>query len=65
MLIALFPVDAANYDVQVTSDSPIAEGTSITFNATLLINDKVAPKGKYQFRYNFDGSEQVRRLSLT
>lgn len=51
---------AANYDIQVTSDSPIAEGTSITFNVTLLLDDKIAPKGKYQFRYNFEGNEEVR-----
>jgi hypothetical protein len=52
-------VNCDDYDLQITSDSPIAEGTSVTFNVTYMVNSKVAPRGKYNFRYNFDGSQQV------
>jgi hypothetical protein len=56
-----FPVDAVEYDLKITSDSPIAEGTNVTFNVTLLKGDRIAPSDDYQFRYKVNsGFEKVR-----
>jgi hypothetical protein len=44
---------ANEYSLNITSDSPVAIGTSITFNLTLLFNGNIAPNNKYQFRYEF------------
>ena len=54
-------VEAAEYDLRISSDSPIAEGTSVTFNVILLKDSKIAPKDEYQFRYKInEGAESVR-----
>lgn len=44
---------ASEYSLVVTSDSPIAIGTSVTFNVTLMKNNEAAPNNRYQFRYEF------------
>lgn len=50
----------ADLDLNISSDSPIAEGTSITFNVTFLIDGKPAPKKDYQYRWTtYDGREMV------
>lgn len=46
-------VSASEYTLNITSDSPIAIGTSVTFNVTLLEDGKLAPNNKYLFRYKF------------
>jgi len=48
---------ASEYTLNITSDSPIAIGTSVTFNVTLLEDGKLAPNNKYLFRYRFLRSE--------
>ena len=47
------------YDLNIVSDSPIAEGTSVTFNVSLLIDGKLAPRKDYQFRSDFQGIIQT------
>lgn len=46
------------YDLIIVSDSPIAEGTSVTFNVSLTIDGMPAPKRDYQFRCDFQGTKQ-------
>lgn len=46
---------SADYSLEITSDSPIAIGTFVTFNVTLLENGKIAPNKQYQFSYEFSG----------
>jgi hypothetical protein len=61
VFVCTFPVEAEEYDLQIASDSPIAEGTNITFNVTLRKGDKIAPSDDYQFRYKVNsGFEKVR-----
>ena len=48
---------ASEYTLNITSDSPIAIGTSVIFNVTLLEDGKLAPNNKYMFRYRFLRSE--------
>lgn len=61
--LCLLSVHAGEYDLVLTSDTPIAEGTSITFNVTLLKDGRLAPTDEYQFRYKInDGFEKVRRI---
>lgn len=46
---------SAEYSLNITSDSPIATGTFVTFNLTLLGDDgKIAPNKKYQFSYELE-----------
>lgn len=50
---------SADYSLEITSDSPIATGTFVTFNVTLLENNKPAPNKQYQFSYEFSGRTRV------
>lgn len=47
------------YDLSIVSDSPIAEGTSVTFNVSLTIDGSLAPRKDYQFRYEFQGTQKT------
>lgn len=63
----LFYISAAfceDYKIQITSDSPTATGIPVTFNVTLMVDGKIAPIKKYQFRYIFENNEQVRGFSV-
>lgn len=53
MVVLVFSTSASEYTLNITSDSPIAIGTSVTFNVTLLQDGKVAPNNKYLFRSLF------------
>lgn len=51
---------SAEYSLNITSDSPIAIGTFVVFNVTLLDDDgKIAPNKKYQFSYEFSGGSKA------
>jgi hypothetical protein len=55
-------VFATRYDIKVTSDTPVAEGTFVTFVTTLLFDGRPAEQNDYQFRWKFDGIERVRKM---
>lgn len=61
-ILCVLAVIGAEYDLKITSDSPIASGTSVSFNVTLLKHGNLAPTDEYQFRYKInDGAEKVRK----
>jgi hypothetical protein len=49
---------ASDFSLEITSDSPIAIGTFVTFNVTLKENGKIAPNSKYEFSYELIGTSQ-------
>lgn len=50
-----FLVLGSEYELTVTTDSPVAQGSQVTFNLTLLRYNKPAPKAQYQLEYRFEG----------
>lgn len=50
----------AEFSLEVSSDSPVAVGTYVIFNVTLIGDDgKIAPNKKYQFSYEFSGGSKA------
>lgn len=45
----------SDFSLIVKTDSPVAQGSSVTFNITLLKFNKPAPEGVYQLEYRFEG----------
>lgn len=60
----MFAAFCDDYKIQITSDSPTATGIPVTFNVTLMVDGRIAPIKKYQFRYIFENDEQVRSIPV-